>query len=150
MPYKEKSAIGTLIVILLVYWYYFSEVLALVQTGDIELRTLIPVIVGVVVFTIILQVFYEIIIGIIHRDDEMEDERDRIIEARADRISGYVLAIGIYCCIGYIIANGIGEVRGSIPDLEFVIVNLLVLCLGAAEVVKYGLQIAGYHVAISR
>ena len=141
MSYKEKSAIGTLILVLIVYGVYFDNVFELVDEGITDVPALLPVIIGVVIFMIMLQVAYEVVIAIIHRNDEMVDERGKAIEARADRVSGYVLAIGIYCCIGYII---FGSVRG-IPSLDFVVVNLLLLCLGLSEVVKYALQIASYR-----
>ncbi len=141
MSYSEKSSIGTLIVILIVYWFYFDGVFDLVAEGNTEVVALLPVIIGVVIFMILVQVAYETVIAIIHRNDELVDERDKAIEARADRISGYVLAIGIYCVIGYMIGGTVKEV----PSLDFVVINLLILCLGVSEVVKYGLQIASYR-----
>lgn len=141
MNYSEKSSIGTLIVILIVYWFYFNRVFDLVRDGNTEVIALLPVIIGVVIFMIIVQVTYETIIAIIHRSDEMFDERDKAIEARADRISGYVLAIGIYCVIGYMIG---GTVK-AVPSLDFVVINLLILSLGLSEIVKYALQIASYR-----
>jgi uncharacterized membrane protein len=144
MTYKEKSVAGTLIVVLITNFYYFQRVWELYFTGEPRLSDLVPLVIGVIILTIVLEIAYEILISGSHKEDQVEnDERDSAFERRGERISGYVLAAGVYTCIGYIFFNDLFDQLDS--SAVFVAVNLLIFFLSLSEFTKGAIQLVSYR-----
>lgn len=102
MSFEEKSNLATLGALLLVFGAYFAN-LGLNALGGQALPSAIPglelgrVFIGLTIaFVIWLVVTHIILAGVFTKEaDAGADERDRVIETRADAGAGYVLGAGV-------------------------------------------------------
>ncbi len=131
MSFKEINA---WVVMLVFGWLFIDYGWPLLQARSLEGGTADRMITSVVFFVIVLVVAH-IIVGVIRRKPaEEEDERDRLIEVRAERFGGLVLG-------GVVVFALIFALRAE----EFVYANILFLGLVFSEIAKRLWQVALYR-----
>lgn len=141
MSYQENRTIAYLISSLLGVGLYSFYVIQQYQEGSFESTTIssfwgtviLVVIAMQIVLSIIAAILVSIIQAIVTREEEptLSDERDKLIELKADRISYVVFGIG------FLIAM-ITLAAGLTPLVMF---NLIVFSLFGAGIVGYIMQL---------
>ncbi len=145
MSYQEKSIIGSLIAMLVVYGYYFAAVLR--DAGRPEFAgTGLGRLILAVIAIIVIQIVYQIVLALDSKP-EPKDERDILIESKAYRNGYFALATGAFLVIGAVIAAGLasGPAPTRIIVTPFLVVNLVLLFMVLAEVVKLVTQLLYYR-----
>lgn len=127
MTFQEKSAITTTTILAVAFGAYFALVLAVIaETPDRDLAYT-GLLIGVGVIVTILAATSHVFLAVVFRSQaNAYDERDRVVGLRAERIAGYVLAVGV--CAGIGLAMTQVEV--------FWIAQALIASLVAAEVLE--------------
>lgn len=136
MSYQEKSIAGSLLAMLVVYGYYFAAVLR--HSGQVGFA------VGRLIFTVIaiivIEIAYHIALALQSRP-EPKDERDILIESKAYRNAYFAYGTGAFLVISVVIAAGLA---GNLVT-PFLLVNLVLLFMVLAEVVKFVTQLLYYR-----
>ncbi len=132
MSFKEKSA---WIVLAAMLWIFGGYAWALYQAGSFGAGTT-GMMFGTIIGFIIVVVVGHIVVAIFSAKpgDDAEDERDRLIELKADSLSGYVLG-----------AAALGALALALFEGAYLIANVLFLGLAASEIIKNGWQVALYR-----
>lgn len=101
LTFHEKSIWVSLTSTILVFAYYFSQAIILLNTPETPLPALINLFLVVIVAIIIIQVFMQSLIAFIFREDadSEDDERARVITLKATQISHYILIVGVWASI---------------------------------------------------
>jgi len=153
MSFKEKSIWGTLAAVTVVGILYFWTVVQMLGVGAVNLVALGKLAVGLTIFFIIVEiVLHSVLAAWSPREAEAgEDERDRLIELKGERVGGLLLGTGVAFTIGHIALNAlIGSAPGVPPALtesssHFVTANLLLFSLTISEIGKYVSQLVYYR-----
>lgn len=140
MSFQEKSAWGLLVGIGLVGYFYFPLAFDIADSVPHGAPLIGISVVGVVALVII-ETIYHIAIAIPH--GEQADERDALIDLKAERNAGYVLGIGLFWLVGHIIATHTFQGREPVGGLEIGVWILFVLTV--SEVAKLAWQIWLYR-----
>ncbi len=138
MSFEEKSTWASLLIILLVFVGYFSQVFDGLVTATLDKAEITGLFIGAVVSVIVLEIALHVVIAIINvKDaDQHMDERDRLFSIRAGNISGWVLGFGVL-----MIAS-----QTFIYELSPLwIANLLLFAVFISQVVSYALQLFYYR-----
>ncbi len=146
LSFREKTALISLLAVLLVYGGYFADLLA--GTPERTLAAMLCTAIGVVVALVIIEVVFHVILATWDQADAdaPADERDRLIASRSAAISHHVLTIGIVLTLGRILVGGAMQEAGSYLGVDlFEAANLLLAALVASEVTRYGAQIYFYR-----
>ncbi len=138
LSYQEKSILGSLLAMLVIYGYYFSTTLRHLGQPGFEGETLGRLI-GTVIALIVVEVVYHIVLAIESRP-EPKDERDVLIECKAYRNAYLLLSTLGALLILYFIFLG-----GRIGLTPYLSVNLLLLAMVAGELTKYLTQLFYYR-----
>lgn len=108
MSFRERSALITLVAMLVVYGWYFADVAtaaASTPVTELDYQLSLYVMVGVLVATIIIGHIAIVVYAaskarrgsdLASELDDMPDERDRLIETRADAFSSHFIAIAAF------------------------------------------------------
>ena len=144
LSFQEKSAWGLLIGIVLVSLFYFPaafEVASRVPHGVplIALST-----VGVVALIVIEAVYHGFIA--LSSGGDQADERDVLIDLKAERNAGFVLGLALFLLVGYITAQSTMAAYPVPPPLEIAVWVLLTLAV--SEVAKLASQIWYYRTGV--
>lgn len=133
MTFQEKGIAVALGVLVLMYGIYgvalydmFLEgQFAATDAGSLLGKSILTLMAAVVITTLIVRIGMTVIEAIVTRDTHpvISDERDRLIELRGLRISHFVFAGGFVVAM---IALALGQ-------SAFVVINLIILSLGAGE-----------------
>ncbi len=143
LSFKEKSTWGLLLGILAVSYYYFPAAIHAVDGVPTSLG-LVGLSVIAVVALVAVQIVYHIIIAVSSPKNVDEDERDRLIELKAERLGGFALGFLLFWIVGRIIVTTVAaEAHG--PDVLMVAVWLLG-AITVSEVVKLSAVIAYYRI----
>ena len=136
MSFQEKSAIATLGGLLVVYGAYFAIVGRWLASNPINEIAYQPLMIAAVVILVIVAVISQIAIAIVSpKEADTYDERDRLIDLRAERTGGYVLAVGVF--FGLVLAMG---------DVEhFFIAQTLLLSLVLAQMSDEATKVVLYR-----
>tara|TARA_R110002072_G_scaffold9440_2_gene45766 strand:+ start:1360 stop:1812 length:453 start_codon:yes stop_codon:yes gene_type:complete len=117
MAFREQGAWVTLLAMLVVYGWYFADVAATAMStpvAEIDYQPSLYIMIGVLVGVIIIgQVGIAIYATgtagrgaeILDELDEMPDERDRLIETRADAFSSHFIAIAAFGAMFQVMAG---------------------------------------------
>ena len=143
MSFSEKSAWGLLIGLVIMSWWYFPRAFAVVEASDnpIALGAISAIcVVGLVIF----EAVYHAVIAT-HSGDE-EDERDRLIDMKAERNSGYVLGIALFLLVGRILATTAEPELGAMTPL--LIAVWILLAITVSEISKVLWQIWFYRAGV--
>ncbi len=132
--FEEKSAWIQLIALVVVLGGYFVTAAHMLRTGVTEIVAFAPLfIISVVLLVIVLGVSHAVV-AILSRVDG-RDERDRLIEWRAESNSSWILGAGV-----------ITAVTGLVMQVGGVwVAHLLMLALLASEVAKLVFQLVYYR-----
>lgn len=140
MSFEEKSAWGSLLALTLVSGWYFPKAIAIVEASSSSAPLVAISVIWVIGMVIILAIYH----GVIAMWGNDTDERDRLIELKADRVSGYVLSVSVLFIAGHIIANTFDPSTGSLQVLPIVV--WLLLAMAFSEATRYITQIIYYRV----
>ncbi len=143
MSFAEKSAWGLLIGLGIMSWWYFPRAFAVAAQTDNPMALggiSVVCVVGLVIFE---AVYHAVIAG--NGGDEA-DERDRVIDLKAERNAGFVLGIALFALVGRILATS------AMPDLApmspLVIAVWILLSLTVSELSKVLWQIWYYRTGV--
>ena len=143
LSFQEKSAWGLLAGILVVSAVYFPAALDIVEYAGNPIALIAISAVGVIALVVI-EVVYHIIIAIPGGDDS--DERDQLIDLKAERNAGFVLGIALFVLVGHIIVVSIVP---QAPQLSVLLVGVYIIAaLTLSEVAKLVSQIWYYRVGV--
>ena len=140
MSFQEKSAWGLLAGILIVSAYYFPVALKVVAQTN-HAAALIGVSVGGVIAITVIETIYHIIIAA--TGSTQSDERDAMIDLKAERNGGLGLGLGLFVLIGYIVQQHIA-LAGQGPGALTIVIYILG-ALTLSEVAKLVSQIWYYR-----
>ncbi|MBT8102335.1 MAG: hypothetical protein KJO95_05155 [Gammaproteobacteria bacterium] len=140
MTFKEKSAWGSLVALALVsYWFFPAAFNAATYATDPA--GLVAISIGCIVTLIIIEAIYQSVIAAV--DGDASDERDALINLKAERIAGYVLGIALFTLVARIIAVEALEWVETMGALTIAVWILFTLTV--SEVAKLISQIAFYR-----
>ena len=139
MSFQEKSNLVMTVIIALVYGVYFAMVIPPALTDGPSMERVGPYLFAAVVFLVIGGVVAHILVAMAApKDADEADERDRLIEMRADARSGYVLGTAAVLALGL-----------ALMELPlFWIVHMILGGLVASELVKGILRAIDYRVGV--
>ncbi len=134
VSFEEKSAWVTLISLLIVSAVYTALAASMMSAGVTVLAAYVPLFAVVVVLLVLVLAVGHAAVAIASRPDG-RDERDQLIEWRAESNAGWVLGAGVLAALG-----------GLILALDSVwIAHTLIMSLVASEVVKSAAQLFYYR-----
>jgi hypothetical protein len=136
MSFKGRVTAVMLVTLIIVYGWYFLQVLFAASTTPIdEIAYQALMFIVVVVLVVLAIVGISVVGALAPNDTDEEDERDRLIEMRGDQAGGYMLAIGALFALGM-----------TMVEVEyFWIANTLLAGLVLSEIGKAGLMVAAYR-----
>lgn len=141
LSFKEKSIWGSLVALAAVSGWYFWTAFDMAAAGINDLSALGNLAVGLVVLLVIVDiVLHSIIAG--RNGEEPEDERDRLIALKGERVASYVLGFSVFAVIGHL---WFSEIFGGGSVSAFVTGNLLLLALTLSEIAKCASQLIYYR-----
>lgn len=143
LSYQEKSIAGSLVAILLVYGYYFAAVLR--NAGQAEFAgSALGRLIAAVIAIIVIEIVYHIILSVATKPEK--DERDVVIELKAYRNAYFAYGTGAFIVIACVIVAAF--VQDTAPThlifTPFLVVNLVLLFMVLAEIVKFVSQLLYY------
>ena len=144
MHYQNMSNLGKrslwlLIAMLVIYGTYFARVLRNVGQSQFAGEALYRLIVAVVAI-IGIEILYHIAAPSAGVQPEPKDERDILIESKAYRNGYFAYGTGAFLLISAVIAAGLAHISAT----PFLVVNLVLLFMVLAEVVKFVTQLLYY------
>ena len=147
LSFQEKSILGSLIITIGLFGFYFIEVFQAVTAENSSAMVSLPfVLVGVVIAVVAVEVVYHVLIALVSKPED-EDERDKLIEAKATRISYFVLAVGCLMAVGHSMISVFFEdsVTTRVVANPILTANLVILAFILAEVVGFAMQLYYYR-----
>ncbi len=145
LTFKEKSTWGLLLGILAVSYYYFPAAIHAVEGVPTSFGLMGLSIAGVIALVVI-QIIYHSIIAVGSRNKLDDDERDRLIDLKAERLGGFTLGFVLFWIIGRIIMTTLA-LELSEPSVLLVAVWLLG-AITASEIVKLSAVIFYYRIGV--
>ena len=143
MSFKEKSILGSLIITTGLFGYYFIVAFKVFMAGTSGAIEDLPLIlIAVVIAVVVVEIAYHALISVISRP-ESEDERDRLIDAKATRIAYFVLVAGCLFAIGHTTLSV--YVDDAVASNPLSTANLVLLAFILAEVVGFAAQLWFYR-----
>jgi len=140
LSFQEKSAWGLLAGILLVSAYYFPMALKVVAETHHPVA-LLAVSIGGVIAIVVIETIYHIVIAV--TGSTHTDERDVLIELKAERNGGFALGVALFLLVGHIVQQNI-MLAGQGPG-ALTIVIYIIAALTWSEVAKLTSQIWYYR-----
>jgi hypothetical protein len=126
MPFQEKSAIVMTAILIGVYGAYFAILGLWLTSAPADEISYQPLSVIAVIPLAILAAASHIVLALFNpKEANQYDERDRLVTLRSERLSGYVLAVGVFT----------GIVLAMFEVTWFWIANALLLAWVVAEIV---------------
>ncbi|MGI9264187.1 MAG: hypothetical protein ACR2QU_04615, partial [Gammaproteobacteria bacterium] len=100
---QEKSAWGLLIGLSIVSFYYFPTAFEIVESGD-GAASLIGLLVGGIIVLVLIEIAYHTLIAVVSpKQADQRDERDKLIDLKAERNAGFVLGFVLFTLVGFIV-----------------------------------------------
>ena len=145
LSFQEKSILGSLVITISLFSYYFLAIFD-VLTGATSAAQLPIVLFGVVIAMIVVEVIYHIFIALQDRRAD-EDERDRLIQAKATRIAYFVLVTGCMTLVGHSMFMAVysGAENQLAMQSPLVLSSLIVCSFIVAEIVGFSMQLYYYR-----
>jgi len=148
MSFKEKSAWGLLLGIVLVSVFYFPAafgIVADVPAGPSRAVPLITIsVVGIIALVLIEVIYHAFVAGLSGR--AAGDERDALIDLKAERNGGFALGFGLVWLVGDIVTRSV-VAAATVPEAMEIAVYIL-LALTASEVARLLSQLWYYRVGV--
>ena len=143
MTFQEKSAWGSLAALVLVSFLYFPAAFDAAAKAA-QPAKLIGISIGCVVVLIVIEAIYHSIIAV--TGSSSTDERDALINLKAERIAGFVLGIGLFILVGRIIAFEAIEAITPVETMGALTIAVWILfVLTVSEISKLALQVWFYR-----
>ncbi len=140
MSFAEKSAWGLLAGLGVMSWWYFPRAFAIAAETDNPMALGGISLVCVIALVVFEAVYHAFIAG---SGGDERDERDRLIDMKAERNAGFVLGIALFALVGRILATS------AMPELEpmsaLVIAVWILLALTVSELSKVLWQLWYYR-----
>jgi hypothetical protein len=152
LTFREKSVLGSLIFTTVLFTYYFFEVFQVVTVGSSEALLDLPfLVVGVLIVLVIVETVYHAVVAVHGKPEEL-DERDKLIEARATKISYRVLLGGSFLAVGHLMLSNFVEHVGrqEILTTPIMTANLVLFSVILAEICGFALQLYYYRRGFQR
>ena len=132
--FEEKSVWIQLVGVVVALGAYFVVAGIMIAHGVTALPAYVPLFAAAVVLLVAILVVGHIVAAVVGRP-EPPDERDRVIEWRAEGRSSWVLGVGVLTAIS-----------GLVMSIETVwVAHWLLLSLFVAEVARFGMQLFYYR-----
>ncbi len=132
--FEEKSVWIQLISMMVALGSYFAVAGLMLSKGVTVLVAFVPLFIVTVVLLVAVLVVGHVVVALASKP-EGRDERDRLIEWRAESNSGWILAVGVLAAI-----------TGMVVSIDNVwIAHLLMFSMLLSEVAKYVLQLFYYR-----
>src|SRR5271167_1468639 len=145
LSYQEKSILGSLLAMVVVYGYYFASVLRNVGQPEFDGGSLGHLMLTVIAI-IVIEIVYHIALAL-ESKSEPKDERDVLIECKAYRNAYFLVATGASLLIAWVILVGLA--RDAAPTRIIVTpaltVNLVLFLMVLAELMKFLTQLFYYR-----
>jgi len=142
LSFHEKSAIGTLVALVIVGIFWFFSIWELWQAGALHPSAMTALAAGLTILLVVILIGYHIAIAATAKP-QVEDERDRMVAWRAGNIGGFVLGFGV---IGIVVHILIGGLFGSpLAESPTLIAAALMAAVFAATVVELVLTLVFYR-----
>ncbi|GGE32736.1 hypothetical protein GCM10011367_04000 [Marinicauda pacifica] len=136
MSFQEKSNLVMTVITALVYGVYFAKVMPPALSEGPSMDLVMPYLFAAVVFLVVGGVVAHILVAMAAPNEpDMSDERDTLIEMRADARSGYVMSAAAVLSLGLALMG----------QHLFWIVHMILGGLVAAELVKGVLRAIDYR-----
>ena len=143
LSYQEKSILGVLAGMVVVYGYYFAGVLR--GGGEASFSGhLLGRLIGTIILLVVIEIAYHIALALTSRV-EPKDERDILIESKAYRNAYFFLASGVFRSIAAVILGNLSRESPTLTITPFATVNLVLFFMVIAEIVKYLTQLFYYR-----
>jgi hypothetical protein len=139
LSFKEKSLWTSLIITIVIFGYYFSRVfsalnqptvdtsgLITLNQPTVDTSGLITLFIGVVFAMIVLEIVSHITLTAIYKKEanDFNDERDKLIELKAIRISYYILILGVFQAVVSLLMGKSPIMSTNIILLFFVVAQI--------------------------
>ncbi len=146
MSLREKSAWISLVISLFVFVPYFARLFGAIRQGDLPDLGILGPFLGAAAVQVALIVIGEIVAALSTRD-EPADERDRAIDARANRYGYHVLSATCGLALVAMVVAMVGSLAVEVtPTVALATASQAVFfCLVLAEAVRNTLQVVGYR-----
>ena len=146
MSLREKSAWVCLITILIVFVPYFVFLLPKLWQGEGGAGLVLGAFIGATIFCAVLSTILAIAVAVSTKD-EPKDERDVLIEGKANRNAYYVLLTLCFLALSSILLVGLGSPETMLPTYArpAFVSQIFLLCFVIAEVTKYATQVVCYR-----
>ncbi len=148
LSHQEKSILGSLLAVVVVYGYYFASVLRDLSHPQFGAASVGRLIFAVVAFVVI-ETVYRIVLAL-ESKVEAKDERDILIACKAYRNAYFFLASGAFLVIACVImADLMSEPAPTrIVMTPFLTVNLVLFFMALAELMKFVTQLFYYRLGL--
>ena len=136
MSFREKSAWGLLLGIVVVSGFYFPAAFRIVEAtpdGSPRAAPLIAISVFGVIALVVIEIVYHAFIAALSRDVD-SDERDALIDLKAERNGGFALGFGLFWLVGFIVIQSVVQAYPVPAAMEIAVYILLTLTV--SEIVK--------------
>jgi hypothetical protein len=146
MSFEEKSAWGLLLGIVVVGVVYFPaafDIVAASPDGVPEAKSLIGLSVLGVIALLAIEVGYHALVAV-GGPGQRRDERDALINLKAERNGGFALGFGLFWLIGFIVLQSVLKAYPVPGAIEITL--YILLALTASEVVKLLSQLWYYRI----
>lgn len=104
MTFHEKSALGSLVAILLVFGNFFAKAYEVFVGESTDGSGMAVGVVVSVVLVIVIQIVYHIVLTI-WQGAETQDERGRLIELKSTRIQHFLLTFGVFVSVASLLLS---------------------------------------------
>lgn len=149
MSYKERSIWVSLAITLYIWFNYFSTLYWSAQTQTLTIDTMRSALFGVVIMTVALEILHHIVIAVIDNNDANydEDERDKLISLKGSHNAYYILTFTSIAAVLHLLFPIMSQSLVSTIQLpiEYAVVNVIILGLLLAEIVKFSTQVYYYR-----
>ncbi len=135
LSYQEKSILGSLLAVAVVFGYYFASVLRDIGRPEFDGNSLpIGRLVLAVVAIVVIEIVYHIVLAL-ESKPEPKDERDTLIASKAYRNAYFVLSTGIFMVMCAVM----------LAFKPFLTVNLVLFVWVLAELAQFATQLFYYR-----
>jgi len=145
LSYQEKSILGSLVAIVVVYGYYFATTLRHFGQASTESASLGRLVLAIVAI-IVIETVYHIVLAL-ESKPQPKDERDILIASKAYRNAYFFLYVGMalvmMCAFGLEALHAATSMRITVTP--YLILNFVLLLMIAGEVVKFVTQLFYYR-----
>ena len=139
MSFKEKSIWVSLIVTIIIFGFYFVFAFTTIKNNSAEAArtSLLGIFIGTIILITVIQIILHIVLAITFRNEAVkgEDEREKLIELRATRISYFFLVAGVW----------ISGLSLFFAPSSILIANIILLSFILAEIAGFTSQLYFYR-----